>query len=311
MLGNSSSTMALSAGLSSTNTYDSGSNFISAAVSDKFMFFGFQFALKLIKSSNTILNKNLHVNTKRKEDFSKKNSKNTKKVHNYSISNITNHSEKLFNKSKNKKIKIYENELTNYNKNINSEKKNIYESQFLSIDKEQIEKLLPYTERIFDASEFLLDNTLLNNDKTAYINDIDKQMTNYSKNTGINSYIITESIILKENPNKNNNENDDKVIILKNYFSIWVRKTILGLLLNHHNKRVHSGGSILIKLIFEKYWKKFISNFKQNYKLLILEEIIQFFDKYKMKIIIEKLRLFGNKYLLLKYFNFLQPVYCP
>lgn len=262
----------------------------------------------LIKSSNTILNKNLYVNTKRKDDFSKKNSKNTKKVHNYSISNITNHSEKLFNKSKNKKIKIYENELTNYNKNINSEKKNIYESQFLSIDKEQIEKLLPYTERIFDASEFLLDNTLLNNDKTAYINDIDKQMTNYSKNTGINSYIITESIILKENPNKNNNENDDKVIILKNNFSIWVRKTILGLLLNHHNKRLHSGGTILIKLISEKYWKKFIFNFKQNYNLLILEEVIQFFDKYKMKIIIEKLRLFGNIYLLLKYFNYYRSI---
>ena len=264
----------------------------------------------LIKSSNKTLAKNLHINTKTKKDFFKKNSKNIKKVHNYSISNATVHSENLFNKSKNKKIKIYENELTNYNKNINSEKKNIYGSQFLSIDKEQLENMLPYTERIFDVSQFsvLVDNSLLNNNKNAYNNDNDKQVTYNQKNMGTNSFIDIESIILRENVNKNNNENDNNVIILKNFFSIWVRKTILGLLLNHDTKRLYSGRNILIKLIFEKYWKKFISNFKKIYHLLILEEVILFFDKYKMKIVIEKLRLFGNKYLLLKYFKYYRSI---
>ena len=267
-------------------------------------------SIYLTKSSNKTLSKNLHVNTKRKEDFSKKNSKNTKKVHNYSISNVTNYSENLYNKSKNKKIKIYENELTNYNKNINSGKNNIYENQFLSIDKEQLEKLLPYTERVFDVSQFsaLLDNSSLNNNKNAYNND-DKKQVNYNpKNIGINSFIYTESLILQENTNNNNNKNDENIDILKNYFSIWVRKTILRLLLNHNNKRFYSGGNILIKLIFEKYSKIFFSNFKQIYNLLILKEVSHFFDKYKMKIIIEKLRLFGNKYLLIKYFNYYRSI---
>ena len=264
----------------------------------------------LIKSSNTTLSKNIFVNTKRKEDFPKINSKNKKKVHNYSISNIINHSENLFNKSKNKKIKIYENELTNYNKNINSEKKNIYESQFLSIDKEKLEKLLPYTERVFDVSQFsaLLDNSFLNNNKNASNNDDKKKFPSNPKNMGINLYIDTESIIIQKNINKNNNKNDESVDILKYYFSNWVRKTILGLLLNQKIIRLYSGGSILIKLIFGKYWKIFISNFRQIYNLLILEDIIQFFDKYKMKIVIEKLRLFRNKYLLLKYFIYYRSI---
>ena len=251
----------------------------------------------LIKSSNSTLAKNLVVKKKRKKDFPKKNSKNIKRVHNYSISNITNHSDILFNKSKNKKIKIYENELTNYNKNINSEKKNIDENQFLSIDKEQLEKLLPYTERIFDISQFsaLLDSTILNNNKNSYNNDDDdKQVASNLKNMRINSNIDTESIILLENTNKknNNNENDESE----------------GLLLNQNSKRLFSGGSILIKIIFDKYLKKFISNFRHIYKLLILEEVIEFFEKYKIKIIIKKLRLFGNNYLLLKYFRYYRSI---
>ena len=259
----------------------------------------------LIKSSNKTLVQSLHANTKREEDSSNKNTNNKNKVHNYSISNVTNHSENLINNRKNKTLKIYENELTNYNKNINSRKKNIYENQFLSIDKEELEKMFPYTERIFDESQFndLLGNSFLNNNKNAYNNNDDNQVTYYPKNMTINTYIDVESIVLHKNLRYNNNEIDKNVVKLKTYFSIWVRKTIIGLLLNHGTKRIYSGRNILIKLFLEKYWKIFISNFKQIYNLLLLKKFFVFFERHKMKVVFEKIKMIGNKYLLLKYFN--------
>lgn len=95
------------------------------------------------------------TNTESKDDISKK-SINKKKMHNYAVSNISNHSTNLFNTSnKNKKIKVYENKLNDYNNKITNNENNS-ENQLFSIDKEnqQLDKLLPYAESIFDESQF-------------------------------------------------------------------------------------------------------------------------------------------------------------
>lgn len=252
----------------------------------------------LTKSSN--FGKKL-TNTESKDDISKK-SINKKKIHNYAVSNISNHSTNLFNtNNKNKKIKVYENKLNDYNKKINTE--NNSENQLFSIDKEnqQLDKLLPYAESIFDESQFsaFLDNSTLINNKNIYnySQDNDKFIFNNKSNKN-NSCFEVLSIRNQEKSN-----NFEPLAVLQNYFDIWVKKTIFGLLLRKMfvYKNIIIGKNALVHIISYKYYKIFFEKFKDGYSFLILKE---YFNLWKIKLFTERIKSFGEQFKLMKYFKF-------
>ena len=254
----------------------------------------------LTKSSN--FGKNL-TNTESKDDISKK-SINKKKMHNYAVSNISNHSTNLFNTSnKNKKIKVYENKLNDYNNKITNNENNS-ENQLFSIDKEnqQLDKLLPYAESIFDESQFsaFLDNSTLINNKNIYnySQDNDRFIFNNNKSSKNNSCFDVLSIRNQEKTN-----NFEALVILKNYFDIWAKKTIFGLLLRKvfAIKNIFIGGNALIHIISYKYYKLFFEKFKDGYSFLILKE---YFNLWILKLFTERIKSFGEKFKLMKYFKF-------
>ena len=251
----------------------------------------------LTKSSN--FGKKM-TNTESKDDLSKK-SLHKKKMHNYAVSNISNHSTNLFNtNNKNKKIKVYENKLNDYNKKINTENNN--ENQLFSIDKEnqQLEKLLPYAESIFDESQFsaFLDNSTLINNKNIYnySQDNDKFIFNNNKSMKNNSCFDVLSIRNQEK------QNNDALVVLKNYFDIWVKKTIFGLLLRKifAFKNIYLGINDLVQIISYKYFKLFFEKFKDGYSFLILKVYL---NHWKLKLFTKRIKTFVEKFKLLKYFK--------
>ena len=257
----------------------------------------------LTKSSN--IGKKM-TNTESKDDISRK-SINKKKMHNSVVSNISNHSTNLFNTTnKNKKIKVYENKLNDYNKKINTENNN--ENQLFSIDKEnqQLEKLLPYAESIFDESQFsaFLDNSTLINNKNIYnySQDNDRFIFNNNKSNKNNSCFDILSIRNQEKPNY-----FDALSILRNYFDIWVKKTIFGLLLRKifAIKNIYIGGNDLVHIISYKYFRLFFEKFKDGYSLLILRE---YFNLWKLKLFAKRMKSFGEKFKLMKYFKFYKTI---
>ena len=257
----------------------------------------------LTKSSN--FGKKL-TNTESKDDVSKK-SNNKKKMHNYAMSNISNHSTNLFNtNNKHKKIKVYENKLNDYNKKISTENNN--ENQLFSIDKEnqQLEKLLPYAESIFDESQFsaFLDTSSLINNKNIYnySQDNDKFIFNNNKSIKNNSCFEVLSIRNQEKPN-----NFEPLVILKNYFDIWVKKTIFGLLLKKifAFKNIYLASNDLVHIISYKYYKLFFERFKDGYNLLIMKA---YFNSWKIKLFTERIKSFGEKFNLLKYFKLFKTI---
>ena len=274
----------------------------------------------LTKSLNiNSINKNLKLNSnKTKNDLNKKKRK-------VIVSNIANHtSNALRNNPKHKKIKVYENKLNEYNKKINLENKNEKGKDLISIDKDNkndlLERLQPYTESIFDESQFsaILDNSTLNNNKNTinytssdneklfsnkniinYTNS-DSEKVNIYKKMRSNSCVDTPFLICDESDN--NNEN---TIILRHHFNIWSKKTLLRLLLKKLGiiKNIILAGSIIANFTIVKLYKIFINKFRLFYVCLIFQKVNKFFDKYKIKIVIKKIKILGEKYNLYKYFN--------
>ena len=197
---------------------------------NKFNLAFFKNNTNLTKSSNIDNSKNIRLsnNNNTKDDNFKKNLNHKKKVHSYAASNASNYSSNLFN-NKHKKIRIYENKLNDYNKKLFSKNNNNSENQFFSKDKDNLfnDKFQSYVESIFDESQFsaFLDNSTLYNNKNAYIYNNDNTDNEKSINKlKANNFIEDASIINHEFIEYNEN-----YITLKKYFSIWVKKYILGL----------------------------------------------------------------------------------
>ena len=220
---------------------------------------------------------------------SKKNLK-KKKMHKFTQSDLSNNSSNIFNKkkTKQKKIKVYENKL-NYYKKFNS--KNI-EKEILSLDKE---KSQPYTESIFDESQFsaILDNSTLNNDKNTI------NFNNEKKN--INHFIESPSLIDKEGLDIKFDANN----FLKNYFKEWTKKTICKLLIRkcHINKSIIIFNEKISYFFKEKNFCIFINKCNIYVHYISVLKFNMLLDDLKMKIFVKELKNILNKIVLLKYFK--------
>ena len=248
---------------------------------------------------------------------SKKNLKIKKKMHKYTATNISNYSSNILNKKpKNKKIKVYENKLKDYNKKLNLENS---ENELLSLNKDNNnnnnnnnEKLQPYTESIFDESQFscILDNSTLNNNKNTINNNSNGNenenenendiLVNNKKKMRSNSCLDVHSLLYQESLDINENK-----IPLKQYFFIWTKKTIFGLLIKRLNiiKNAYMGGKIMIKIILSNIYREFSNKLNIYFNYLKLKKLIENLNIWKIKIFIKEIKLFAKKYILFKYFN--------
>ena len=260
----------------------------------------------ILTSSINSYNKNIRWSINSKDNFfSSKKEINKKKKHKYVISNLSNYSSHILNnKMKNKKKKVYENKLNDYNKKLNLEK-NI-EKDFLSLDKEQNlkEKNQPYIESIFDDSQFsvILDNSTLFNNKNIINYESENDKLNIeNKKMRSNSCLDMNSLLYQET--LNNNEKTEK---LKKYFVKWLKKTVFGLLFKKKDllKKISLGGSILRK----KFIRIFINNLKIYNNFIVLGKFIKYLENLKFKLIINGIKYLGNKILLWKYFLFYKDI---
>ena len=270
----------------------------------------------LTKSTNiNSFNKNIRLSAggQNKMLKSKNNLNLKKKMHKFTDSNLSNYSNNLFSNNKNnnnkikKKKKVYENKLNYYSKKLNLENN---EKEYLSIDKDNnniLEKIQPYTESIFDESQFsaILDNSTLNNNKNtiSYNNEDEKSISN--KKIRSNSCIDVDSLILQKS-NKNND-------ILRKYFTEWSKKTELILILKklYIKKNIFSAEKILIKIIAAKLYRIFLNKYKDYYFYFInLNKINSFFNVLKIKKFIKEIKCLCKKCLLLKYFNAYKDIIC-
>ena len=261
----------------------------------------------LTKSSNIDITKNTRISTNdnTKEDNSKKNLNYKKMIHSYEVPSVSSHSSTLFNNIKNKKIRVYENKLSDYNKKLCSENNN--ENQLLPINKNNHlnDKFQPYVESIYDESQFsaFLDNSTLINNKIIYNNDNDneKSINKIKTNICIDEPSIFSQEIIEYNEN---------LIILKKYFSLWAKKTIFGLFLKniYFTKKFQFIENILKTIFLDKFNKYFMSKFRNFYSFIIMQKIVDFFDNLKLRIFLQKIKLFNKKYILLKYFKFYKSV---
>ena len=163
------------------------------------------------------------------------------------------------NKNK-KKIKVYENKLNYYNKKAQIENNN--EKDFLSIDKNNnfIEKFQPYTESIFDESQFssIFDSSTINNNKNTLNYNNEQEKMNI-KQLRSNSFADPPPLTNKDFFNKK-----EKLDILKMYFSKWIKKSIFRLLLKKLSiiKSIVLAEKIIKKLILTKSFIIFINKYK-------------------------------------------------
>ena len=255
----------------------------------------------LTKSINTY-NKNIRLTINVRDNFlkSKKDVNIKQKNHHYATSNLSNYSGNILNKKvKNKKKKVYENKLDEYNKKLNLEK-NI-EKDTLSLDNERNkkEKTQPYIESIFDESQFsmILDNSTLNNNKNvmSYENESEK-LNNENKKMRSSSCLDFHSLICQENIN--NNEKQEK---LERYFIKWSKKTILGLLF----KKFEIKNKILLgwNILKKRYITKFINKWKIYNNFIIFQKFIKYLKKLQFKLVLNMIKDIGKKILLWKHFS--------
>ena len=211
-----------------------------------------------------------------------------------SESNLNDNSSTIVNNKNKKKIKVYENKLNYYNKK--NQLENNIEKEFLSIDKDNnfIEKFHPYTESIFNESQFsgILDSSTINNNKNAIICNNEEAKINYKKIRS-NSCADPPPLINKETFNKGG-----KLDIIKNYFSNWIKKTIFRSLLNKLSiiKNMILTEKIIEKVILTKSFIIIINKYK-------IRKFFQFLDILKKAIFIKEISLLSKKHILLKYFN--------
>ena len=197
------------------------------------------------------------------------------------------------NKNK-KKIKVYENKLNYYNKKAQIENNN--EKDFLSIDKNNnfIEKFQPYTESIFDESQFssIFDSSTINNNKNTLNYNNEQEKMNIKK---LRSNSCADPPPLTNTDFFNKKE---KLDILKMYFSKWIKKSVFRLLLKKLSiiKSIILAEKIIKKLILTKSFIIFINKYK-------IRKFNKFLDILKKAKFIKEIFLLSKKYLLLRYFN--------
>ena len=273
---------------------------------------------ELTKSTNiNSFNKNIRLSVGGQSNIlkSKNNLNLKKKMHKCTDSNLSNYSTNILNNNKNKiknknnkikkKKKVYENKLNYYNKKLNLENN---EKEYLSIDKDNniLDKIQPYTESIFDESQFsaILDNSTLNNNKNTitYNNDEEKSISN--KKIRSNPCIEIDSLIEQKIPNNND--------IIQKYFTKWSKKTIFILLLNklHGKRNIILALKILIKLLVTKMYRIFMNKFEIYYFFINWNKISNFFNDLKMKLFVKEIKFLSGKYILLKYFKTYKDIIC-
>ena len=276
-------------------------------------------------SKNQDLTKSLQLNSlKNKNQIKKKKKK--KNIGNHNTSNL------LLRKKqkKKKKIKVYENELDEYNKKLNLEKNNQNENANENENKNDkndiaIEKIVPYTESIFDESQFsaILDNSTLNNNNKNTINFTSSENEKIFSQRNTINYTNCEIDKISHKKNRSNScinapffmcqDNNDNILIdfnLKPYFTRWIKKTIVKLLLKKKDiiNNIFSAGNIIANFTIIKLYKNFMYSFKLFYEYSIYSKIHDFFDDYKIKIVIKEIKLLSQKYNLFKYFNIYKDV---
>ena len=280
-----------------------------------------------LTNSLNINNYNKNLSTKKRNNEIKTNMNKRKK------NNITNRTGNVYRnkQKKRKKIKVYENKLDEYNKKLNAEKNNQNENKDNNKNDNIVkENILPYTESIFDESQFsaLLDNSTLNNNNKNTINltnsEHEKVLThrntvNYTtsemekinyKKARSNSCVHTPFVLDQDIIIKSDNKLND--IDIKQYFKRWTKKVLIKLLLKKKDmiKNIISAGNIIKNFTLAKLYERFMNNFKLLYINLTLRKIQDFFDSYKIKILIKEMKLIRQKSNLLKYFNFYKDIIC-
>ena len=233
---------------------------------------------------------------------SKRNVKNKKKKINNTSSNIQKYTCNILNKkNKNKKIKVYENKLKDYNMKMNKENS---EKELLSINKNNNikENILPYAESIFDESQFsaILDSSTMGHNKNLLNSNNNEADLFNKKKMRSNSCIDVHSLICQDSVDINENKS-----ILKQYLIIWTKKTIFRLLTEKQRiiKNVFDGCNMIINIIIGKIYNEFINKIKIYFNYLDLKKITDKFNIWKIKIYIKEITKYAKKYILLKYFN--------
>lgn len=259
---------------------------------------------QVFRKSNNInnYNKNIRLSTNSQYNIKSKKNLHKQKMNKNTTSNINNYSNNILKKkTKHKKIKVYENKLKDYKINLENTEKEILTSLNKENNNNNLEKLQPYTESIFDESQFsvLLDTSTLNNIKNAinYKANNENEIGN-NKNIRSNSCIDVHSLICQESIDINNENKSN----LKKYFIIWTKKAINKLLLNKICivKNIFLGGKIITRIIVAKIYKELIKRLKMYFTFVNLRN---FLKNITIKIFIKETGVLANKYILLKYFN--------